>query len=70
MKQVVCVKWGTGYGAEYVNRLYGMVSRQITPPFRLVCLTDDRNGIRNRSRMLRPARARLPSPPAHDGQVA
>jgi hypothetical protein len=47
MKQVVCVKWGTGYGAEYVNRLYGMVSRQITPPFRLVCLTDDRSGIRS-----------------------
>jgi len=46
MKQVVCVKWGSGYGPEYVNRLYGMVARQITPPFRLVCLTDDRQGIR------------------------
>jgi hypothetical protein len=45
-KQLVCVKWGTMYGAEYVNRLYGMVSRHITPPFRLVCLTDDRAGIR------------------------
>jgi len=46
MKQVVCVKWGTMYGPEYVNRLYGMVSRHITPPFRLVCLTDNRQGIR------------------------
>jgi hypothetical protein len=46
MKQLVCVKWGTMYGAEYVNRLYGMVSRHITPPFRLVCLTDNRQGIR------------------------
>ena len=45
-KQVVCVKWGRGYGPEYVNRLYGMVSRHLTPPFRLVCLTDDRDGIR------------------------
>jgi hypothetical protein len=45
-KQLVCVKWGTFYGPEYVNRLYGMVSRHITPPFRLVCLTDDRQGIR------------------------
>lgn len=45
-KQVVCVKWGTMYGAEYVNRLYGMVSRHLMPPFRLVCLTDDRQGIR------------------------
>lgn len=45
-KQVVCVKWGTMYGPEYVNRLYGMVSRHLVPPFRLVCLTDDRRGIR------------------------
>lgn len=45
-KQVVCVKWGTMYGPEYVNRLYGMVARHLTPPFRLVCLTDDRQGVR------------------------
>lgn len=46
MKQVVCVKWGRGYGPEYVNRLYGMLQRHLSPPFRLVCLTDDRTGIR------------------------
>ena len=46
MKQLVCVKWGSLYGAEYVNRLYGMVARQLTPPFRMVCLTDNREGIR------------------------
>lgn len=46
MRQVVCVKWGTGYGPEYVNRLYGMIARHVTPPFRVVCLTDDRTGIR------------------------
>lgn len=46
VKQIVCVKWGVKYGPEYVNRLYGMVSRNITPPFRVVCLTDDRTGIR------------------------
>jgi hypothetical protein len=46
VKQLVCVKWGTLYGPEYVNRLYGMVSRQLSAPFRLVCLTDDRQGIR------------------------
>lgn len=47
MKQVACVKWGTGYGPEYVNRLYGMVARHVTPPFRVVCLTDDDHGIRS-----------------------
>ncbi len=46
MKQIVCVKWGSAYGPEYVNRLYGMVSRNITPPFRVVCLTDSREGLR------------------------
>ncbi len=45
-KQIVCVKWGTAYGPEYVNRLYGMVSRNITGRFRVVCLTDDATGIR------------------------
>ncbi|MET0659364.1 MAG: glycosyl transferase [Steroidobacteraceae bacterium] len=45
-KQVVCVKWGTKYGSEYVNRLYGMVRRHITPPFRFVCLADSAEGLR------------------------
>lgn len=47
MKQIVCLKWGEAYGPEYVNRLYAMVARHVTPPFRLVCLTDRRDGIRS-----------------------
>lgn len=46
IKQIICIKWGTKYGPEYVNKLYGMVSRNITPPFRFICFTDDTNGIR------------------------
>jgi hypothetical protein len=46
IKQVMCIKWGSRYGPEYVNRIYGMVSRNITPPFRVICFTDDRTGIR------------------------
>lgn len=45
-RKVLCIKWGTRYGPEYVNRLYGMVARQLTPPFDFVCFTDDRRGIR------------------------
>ena len=41
------MKWGTQCGPEYVNRLYGMIARQTTRPFRLVCLTDDDNGLRS-----------------------
>ncbi len=43
---VVCMKWGTRYGPEWVNRLYGMVSRSTTWDVRFVCFTDDATGIR------------------------
>ena len=46
MKQVICINWGTKYGPPYINRLYGMVARNITPPFRFVCFCDDATGIR------------------------
>jgi hypothetical protein len=46
MKQVICMNWGTAYGADYVNRLYSMVARNLTGPFRFVCLTDNEKGIR------------------------
>jgi hypothetical protein len=41
------MKWGERYGPEYVNRIYGMVSRNITPPFRVICFTDNAAGIRD-----------------------
>lgn len=44
---VICIKWGAKYGPEYVNTLYSMVSRNLSRPFRFVCLTDDRDGIRD-----------------------
>ena len=42
---IVCMKWGTPYGAHYVNRLYASVKRNLTRPFRFVCFTDDTAGI-------------------------
>jgi hypothetical protein len=44
---VLCMKWGTKYGPEYVNRLYGMVRRHLRGEFRFVCLTDDARGVRD-----------------------
>ena len=38
---VLCVKFGNGYGREYVERLRNMVSRNLTLPYEFVCLTDD-----------------------------
>jgi hypothetical protein len=43
---VVCMKWGELYGPEWVNKLYGMVSRNTSWNVRFVCLTDDAKGIR------------------------
>lgn len=42
---VICMKWGTKYGPEYVNTLYSMVKRHMKRPFRFVCLTDDDKGL-------------------------
>lgn len=42
---IVCMKWGTKYGAEYVNRLHDMIKKNINRPFRLVCYTDNKEGI-------------------------
>ncbi len=44
-KTVICMKWGTRYGPEFVNRLYGGVTRNITGPLRFICFTDDKTGL-------------------------
>jgi hypothetical protein len=46
VKQVICINWGTKYGTPFINRLYAMVERNITPPFTFTCFTDNREGIR------------------------
>ncbi|WP_093056558.1 glycosyltransferase [Variovorax sp. YR634] len=45
-RHILCMKWGTKYGPEYVNRLYAMVRRNLSGDFKFVCLTDDGNGVR------------------------
>jgi len=42
---VLCLKWGTRYGAHYVNNLYAGVRRHLHRPFRFVCVTDDSRGL-------------------------
>ncbi|MEM6637661.1 MAG: glycosyl transferase [Pseudomonadota bacterium] len=46
-KQIICINWGTKYGAQYINRLYAMVARNISAPFRFICFTDTTEGIRD-----------------------
>ena len=57
---VLCMKWGDYYTADYVNRLYAGVKRNLSLPFRFVCVTDDAKG-------LNPAVEAVPFPP--DPQV-
>jgi len=42
---VLCVKFGTRYGVEYVERLRNMVARNLTLPYEFACLTDDQRPI-------------------------
>jgi Methyltransferase domain/Protein of unknown function DUF115 len=48
MLKFCCVKQGTRYGAEYVNRLYASILRNLEAGTRgrFYCFTDDPNGIR------------------------
>ena len=45
LKNVLCVKWGSKFSADYVNRLYNMVERHLTLTHRFICLTDDPTGL-------------------------
>jgi hypothetical protein len=49
---VLCLKHGTKYSAEYVNRLWSMVSRHCTLDFEFVCLTDDPKGLNSNVKVL------------------
>lgn len=45
-KTVVCLKWGPPpYSADWINRLYRGVKRNLTPPFRFVAFTDETEGL-------------------------
>jgi hypothetical protein len=42
---VVCMKWGSSYGPEYVNRLHAGVRRHLDREVRFVCFTEDGRGL-------------------------
>ena len=51
---VLCVRFGTRYGREYVERLRNMVSRHLTVPYEFFCLTDDQHPIEGVRSIVRP----------------
>jgi hypothetical protein len=42
---IICMKWGTRYGVDYVNRLASMIRRNTRRPTRIVCFTEQPQGI-------------------------
>ena len=67
MNQFVCMKWGTAYSADYVNRLYSMIARNTQQPFRLVCYTDSTIGIRSEVECFDCPEVDIPSPKRNRG---
>ncbi|MEP6343564.1 MAG: hypothetical protein ABJ275_09630 [Maricaulaceae bacterium] len=45
MQTIICMKWGTRYGSDFVNRLWRAIQRNTARPTRLVCFTDNPNGV-------------------------
>ena len=45
MYNIICLKHGTKYGPEYVNKLKNMVKRHTTLPFNFFCFTENTHGI-------------------------
>lgn len=44
-RSLLCMKWGTLYGPDYVNVLARAARAHVTGPLRVVCMTDDSGGI-------------------------
>ncbi len=45
MQTIICMKWGSRYGPEYVNRLFTSIKRHTKRTTKVYCFTDDMEGI-------------------------
>ena len=45
MQTIICMKWGSRYGSEFVNRLYYAIKRHTKRTTKLYCFTDNSKGI-------------------------
>ena len=58
MYNVICVKFGTKYDSQYVNKLYHDIRSCSKSEFKFYCYTDDRTGIDKEINIIDP----LPKP--------
>ncbi|MDR1493262.1 MAG: hypothetical protein LBT05_11135 [Planctomycetaceae bacterium] len=47
MENIICMKWGAKYSADYVNILAEMVRRNMSRPYRFVCFTENSSGLKS-----------------------
>ena len=45
MQTIICMKWGSKYGPQYVNRLYKSIKRHTKRKTQLYCFTEDSNDL-------------------------
>jgi hypothetical protein len=45
VQTIICMRWGTAYGVEFVNKLFSMVRRHTERSLRFICFTDDPGGL-------------------------
>ena len=45
MQTIICMKWGSKYGPEYVNRLYKSIKKHTKRKTQLYCFTDNKKNI-------------------------
>jgi hypothetical protein len=51
-KWVVCLKHGTKYSSEYVNKLYNMVKRNSSVDFNFACITENSQGLNSKIKVI------------------
>ena len=49
---ILCIKWGTRYGPDYVNILYRSVTRHLKRPFLFNCCTENTTGLNPKIRII------------------
>ena len=45
LQTIICMKWGTRYGPEFVNKLFKSIQKHTKRSTELYCLTDNTQGI-------------------------
>lgn len=65
---ILCIKWGTRYDANYVNRLFAMIDRNMNQAFTFVCFTDNSEGLRKEIQSLPLPELGVPHPTGVPGK--